>query len=158
MAKESYECHLFVGYTLLLMNAQSSPLYRPRVIPHRVERCTIRTVTRPQRINLPAERVTWMKSKLLLLAIILLLGTPAIYATSSSAKTSKSDVVTLSEGVLTIPTYQSPGRYLQPPLFPHSTLSGLYPFTTYEMLVKEGGPVPEKYPAVFVENKYLRLT
>jgi tetratricopeptide (TPR) repeat protein len=99
-----------------------------------------------------------MKSKLLLLAMVLLLGTPATYAASSSAKTSKSDVVTVSEGVLTIPTYQSPGRYLQPPLFPHSTLSGLYPFTTYEMPFKEGGPVPEKYPAVFVENEYLKLT
>jgi tetratricopeptide (TPR) repeat protein len=99
-----------------------------------------------------------MKSTLLLLAAVLSLGTPAISAVPSSSDVSKQDVVSVSEGVLTIPTYQSPGRYLQPPLFPHSTLSGLYPFTTYEMPFKEGGPVPENYPAVFVENKYLKLT
>ena len=47
---------------------------------------------------------------------------------------------------------------MQPPLFPHSNLSGIYPFTTYQMPFKEGGPVPEKYPAVFIENEYLKLT
>jgi tetratricopeptide (TPR) repeat protein len=47
---------------------------------------------------------------------------------------------------------------MNPPLFSNSTLIGLYPFTTYEMPYKPGGPVPEKYPAVFVENEYLKLT
>ncbi len=99
-----------------------------------------------------------MKSMLFVLAVALPLGAPATYAAQASGKTSNSDAITISEGVLTIPTYQSPGRYMQPPLFPHSTLSGLYPFTTYQMPFKEGGPVPEKYPAVYVENEYLKLT
>ena len=98
-----------------------------------------------------------MKSLPLFLALAFTLGTVEP-SPASSAASSKADVVTVSEGVLTIPTYQSPGRYLQPPLFPHSTLSGIYPFTTYQMPFKEGGPVPENYPAIFVENEYLKLT
>ena len=98
-----------------------------------------------------------MKSKLPFLASALLLVT-ATSNPSYAANSAKQDVVTVSEGVLTIPTYQSPGRYMQPPLFPHSNLSGIYPFTTYQMPFKEGGPVPQKYPAVFVENEYLKLT
>lgn len=99
-----------------------------------------------------------MKSKLLLLAVAFTLGAIGTHTAFSATNSSKADVVTVSEGILTIPTYQSPGRYLQPPLFPHSTLSGLYPFTTYQMPFKEGGPVPETYPAVFIENEYLKLT
>lgn len=99
-----------------------------------------------------------MKSTLFVLAMAFMLGASTAYPEQAPEKTSTSDAITVSEGVLTIPTYQSPGRYLQPPLFPHSTLSGLYPFTTYQMPFKEGGPVPEKYPAVFVENEYLKLT
>lgn len=99
-----------------------------------------------------------MKSMPLVLALALPLGTAGTSAASFAAKSARKDVVTVSEGLLTIPTYQSPGRYLQPPLFPHSTLSGIYPFTTYRMPFKEGGPVPEKYPAIFVENEYLKLT
>jgi hypothetical protein len=99
-----------------------------------------------------------MKSTLPFFALALLLGTAATSTPSYAANSAKQDVVTVAEGVLTIPTYQSPGRYMQPPLFPHSNLSGIYPFTTYRMPFKEGGPVAEKYPAVFVENKYLKLT
>ncbi len=99
-----------------------------------------------------------MKSTLLSVSLALLLGIAGTFPASSLAIPSKTDVVTVSQGVLTIPTYQSPGRYLQPPLFPHSTLSGIYPFTTYQMPFKEGGPVSEKYPAIFVENEYLKLT
>ena len=99
-----------------------------------------------------------MKSTLLCFALAVTLGIAGTTTASYAANRAKQDVVTVSQGVLTIPTYQSPGRYLQPPLFPHSTLSGIYPFTTYRMPFKEGGPVPEKYPAVFVENEYLKLT
>jgi tetratricopeptide (TPR) repeat protein len=99
-----------------------------------------------------------MKSTLFLFAVALIVSPSTNYAAQTPEKISKPDVVTVSQGVLTIPTYQSPGRYMQPPLFPHSTLSGLYPFTTYQMPFKEGGPVPENYPAVYVENEYLKLT
>ncbi len=47
---------------------------------------------------------------------------------------------------------------MQPPLFPDSTLAGLYPFTTYKRAFKKGDPEPQNYPAVYVENEYLKLT
>jgi tetratricopeptide (TPR) repeat protein len=83
----------------------------------------------------------------------------ALCALPANAATAKSpDTVTVSEGVVTMPTYESPGRDLNPPLFSNSSQIGLYPFTTYEMPFKPGGPVSQKYPAVFVENEYLKLT
>ncbi len=99
-----------------------------------------------------------MKFLLVLLTAAFLLPVPPVRATTASDKNAAQDKVTVSEGVLTIPTYQSPGRDMNPPLFSNSTLVGLYPFTTYQMPFKPGGPVPEKYPAVFVENEYLKLT
>lgn len=93
-----------------------------------------------------------------LLTVVLTLCAPASRAAAASGAASKADAIQISEGVLTIPTYQSPGRDMNPPLFGNSNLIGLYPFTTYQMPYKPGGPVPEKYPAIFVENKYLKLT
>lgn len=93
-------------------------------------------------------------------AAVLALSVPSVpLAYAAQAKNASEPApVTVSEGVLTIPTYQSPGRDMNPPLFSNSTLIGMYPFTTYKMPYKAGGPVPEQYPAVFVENEYLKLT
>ncbi len=101
-----------------------------------------------------------MKRLLPCLAIItfLLCVSAIVPAESSAAASKKPNAIKISEGVLTIPTYQSPGRDMNPPLFSNSNLIGLYPFTTYQMPYKPGGPVEEKYPAVFVENEYLKLT
>jgi hypothetical protein len=100
-----------------------------------------------------------MKPLLLgLLTVVLTLNATVARAADSSVPATKADAIKVSEGVLTIPTYQSPGRDMNPPLFSNSNLIGLYPFTTYRMPYKAGGPVPEKYPAVFVENEYLKLT
>ena len=62
-----------------------------------------------------------------------------------------------SEGTLSIPTYEPSGRESEPPLFPDSTVTGLYPFTTYLMPFK-GPALPHAYKAIFVENEYLKLT
>ena len=62
------------------------------------------------------------------------------------------------EGVLTIPTYDHSGREMEPPLFSNSTVTGLYPFTTYLMPFKPDSPQPRTYRAIFVENEYLKLT
>jgi len=99
-----------------------------------------------------------MKPWLLSLAVVLALCSPASYAAEDAGQAAKASPVTVSEGVLTMPTYQSPGRDMNPPLFSNSALIGLYPFTTYKMPFKAGGPAPQKYPAVFVENEYLKLT
>ncbi len=61
------------------------------------------------------------------------------------------------KGTLTIPTYEHSGRETQPPLFANSTVKGMYPFTTYLMPFKPG-PKPKDYPAIFIENEYLKLT
>jgi tetratricopeptide (TPR) repeat protein len=66
--------------------------------------------------------------------------------------------VTTYEGTLTIPTYEHTGRELEPPLFRDSTVTGMYPFTTYTMPFKANGPKPQTYRAIFVENEYLKLT
>ncbi len=99
-----------------------------------------------------------MKSLLLLIALVLTLGMPSSYAVEASREAPLPAPIKISEGDITIPTYQSVGRYLQPALFSDSTLAGLYPFTTYNQAFKKGSPLPEKYHAVFVENKYLKLT
>ncbi len=61
------------------------------------------------------------------------------------------------EGKLSIPTYEHSARETEPPLFSNSTVTGMYPFTTYLMPYKPG-PNPKEYAAVFVENEYLKLT
>lgn len=99
-----------------------------------------------------------MNSWLLLFAMVLTLGSPRCQAADVSAKTSKPAAITVSEGDITIPTYEHVGRYMQPPLFSDSTLAGLYPFTTYKRQFKEGSPLPEKYHAIFVDNEYFKLT
>lgn len=62
------------------------------------------------------------------------------------------------EGTLTIPTYEHSGRELEPPLFANSTVTGMYPFTTYLFPFKPDSPKPQTYRAIFVENEYLKLT
>ena len=62
------------------------------------------------------------------------------------------------EEKVTIPTYTPSGRELEPALFAASSVTGLYPFTTYLMPYEPGGPKPRDYHAVFIENEYLRLT
>ena len=61
------------------------------------------------------------------------------------------------EGTLSIPTYEHSGREMEPPLFANSTITGMYPFTTYLMPYK-GAAEPKDYRAIFVENEYLKLT
>ncbi len=67
------------------------------------------------------------------------------------------DSVKTYEGSLTIPTYEHVGREMEPPLFGNSTLTGMYPFTTYLTPYKPG-PNPQVYRAIFLENEYLKLT
>ena len=66
--------------------------------------------------------------------------------------------VTTYEGTLNVPTYEPSGRETEPPLFGDSTVTGMYPFTTYLQPFQPGGPKPETYRAIFVENEYLKLT
>ena len=61
------------------------------------------------------------------------------------------------EGTVTIPTYEHSSRETEPPLFASSSMTGMYPFTTYVMPFKPG-PNPKDYHAIFVENEYLKLT
>ena len=68
------------------------------------------------------------------------------------------DPVRTWEGTVTVPTYQHTGREMEPPLFGNSTVTGLYPFPTFLMPFKAGGPKPYTYRAIFVENEYLKLT
>jgi tetratricopeptide (TPR) repeat protein len=105
-----------------------------------------------------SEKRESMKSWLLLFAMALALSSPRCHAADVSAKTSEPAAITVSEGDITIPTYEHVGRYMQPPLFADSTLEGLYPFTTYKRQFKEGSPFPEKYHAIFVDNQYFKLT
>lgn len=66
--------------------------------------------------------------------------------------------VEVSEGTITIPTYEHSGRETEPPLFHNSTLTGLYPFTTYIMPFTPDSPKNHTYRAIYVENEYLKLT
>lgn len=66
--------------------------------------------------------------------------------------------VRVSDGAVTVPTYEHPGREMEPPLFSSSTLTGLYPFPTYLPNFREGDPRPQSYRTVLVENEYLKLT
>jgi len=66
--------------------------------------------------------------------------------------------VTVSDGTIAIPTYEHTGRELEPPLFSSSTVTGLYPFTTYLAPFQEGDPKPRVYRTIVVENEYLKLT
>lgn len=78
------------------------------------------------------------------------LAAPAVFAAEPAVRA--------YEGTLVIPTYEHTGRETEPPLFAGSTLSGLYPFTTYIMPFRPDSPKPRTYRAVFVENEYLKLT
>ncbi|MES2222626.1 MAG: DUF5107 domain-containing protein [Acidobacteriota bacterium] len=99
-----------------------------------------------------------MKSWLLLFAVMLTLGSSRCPAANVSTNHSTSAAITVTEGDITIPTYEHVGRYMQPPLFNDSTLAGLYPFTTFKREFKPGSPFPEKYHAVFVDSQYFKLT
>jgi tetratricopeptide (TPR) repeat protein len=65
--------------------------------------------------------------------------------------------VSVTDGTITMETYEHSGRELQPPLFADSALVGIYPFPTYKMPLK-ATPTPIEYKAIFVENEYLKLT
>ena len=65
--------------------------------------------------------------------------------------------VSVTNGTITMETYENSGRELQPPLFADSALVGIYPFPTYKMPLK-AAPSPKRYSAIFVENEYLKLT
>jgi len=99
-----------------------------------------------------------MKSMLFVLAMVLTLGAPLSCPAQTPGKTSKPAPITVSEGEINLPTYEQVGRYMQPPLFPDSTLTGLYPFTTFKREFKEGSPLQEKYHVLYVESEYFKLT
>lgn len=84
---------------------------------------------------------------------LLIAGLLACWALSGAEPSVKS-----YEGALTIPTYEHSARETEPPLFANSTVKGLYPFTTYLLPFKAGGPKLRTYRAIFVENEYLKLT
>ena len=65
--------------------------------------------------------------------------------------------VTVTEGQITMPTYENPGRELQPPLFAGSAATGVYPFPTYRTPLP-ATPTKKTYKAVFLESDTLRLT
>jgi tetratricopeptide (TPR) repeat protein len=77
---------------------------------------------------------------------------------SAVALRAAAPAVTAYEGTLTIPTYEHSGREMEPPLFANSTVTGLYPFTTYLMPFRPDSPQPHTYRAIFLENEYLKLT
>ena len=70
----------------------------------------------------------------------------------------RENVVRTWEGTIEIPTYVHSARETEPPLFANSTVTGLYPFTTYVMPFTADSPKPKTYRAIFVENEYLKLT
>ena len=108
--------------------------------------------------NMSNGKRDFMKSLLLLVALVFTLSMPQCRAVQAPAEAATGDTITISRGTLTIPTYEHVGRYMQPPLFSDSTLAGLYPFTTYKRAFKKGSPIPQKYAAIYVENEYLKLT
>ncbi|HCC58850.1 MAG TPA: hypothetical protein DEQ47_16640 [Solibacterales bacterium] len=82
--------------------------------------------------------------------LVLLLGSATAFGATEAA-------VSTYAGRLSIPTYEPSAREIEPPLFANSTVTGMYPFTTYLMPFR-GGPNPKDYKAIFVENEYLKLT
>ncbi|MCX6623098.1 MAG: DUF5107 domain-containing protein [Acidobacteria bacterium] len=66
--------------------------------------------------------------------------------------------VRVSEGTITVPTYDHPRRDMQPPLFEGSSGGGMYPFTTYLPGWRPGDPKPQTYKTIELENEYLKLT
>lgn len=99
-----------------------------------------------------------MKIKTTMVSSLLLLACTAFFcfsrATAENPHAAASQVK-VYKSTLTIPTYHV-GRELEPPLFPDSTVTGLYPFTTY--LGVSTPASPKTYPAIVIENKYLKLT
>ena len=72
-------------------------------------------------------------------------------------RTPPAAAVTVSLGEITVPTYENPGRELQPPLFAESAAGGVYPFPTY-LTPLPATPAPRTYKAVFLESDTLKLT
>lgn len=62
------------------------------------------------------------------------------------------------EGTVTIPTYEPSARETEPPLIANSTVTGLYPFTTYLAPFQPDGSKPKAYRAIVVETEYLKRT
>ena len=92
---------------------------------------------------------------LVLIPCLLVSSLPPLRAASAAATVSS---VKTYETTLEIPTYEHSSRETEPPLFSSSSVKGLYPFTTYQMPFKQGGPKPRKYRAIHIENEYLNLT
>ena len=85
-----------------------------------------------------------------------LLATALLFAARGLTALAASPVTTY-QGTVILPTYEHSAREMEPPLFANSTVSGMYPFTTFLMPYKNG-PTPKTYEAIFVENEYLKLT
>jgi tetratricopeptide (TPR) repeat protein len=66
--------------------------------------------------------------------------------------------IRVSEGTLTLPTYEHSTRETAPALFGNSTVTGLYPFTAYLHPFRQDSPTPRDYQAIFIENEYLKIT
>ena len=62
--------------------------------------------------------------------------------------------VTISEGQLTLPTYELGERETSPPFFSR----GLYPYASFRLSSQPSAPRPVTYRAIFLENEYLKLT
>src|ERR1035437_4489334 len=77
---------------------------------------------------------------------------------ASAVAQSTNTPVSVSDSTLVIPTYEHIGRESEPPLFSSSTVTGLYPFTSYLPAYTEGDPKPRTYRTIVVENQYLKVT
>ncbi len=92
------------------------------------------------------------------LALISCLFVSLILPIHAAPPLASSTSVRTYETTLEIPTYEHTAREMEPPLFSNSAVKGLYPFTTYQMPFKPGGPKPKTYRAIHIENEYLDLT
>src|SRR3989339_564756 len=108
--------------------------------------CNPGSGTREQRPFMRAFKVTIAG----LGAILLILSSvqPAFYGAAQ-------EKVKVSRGSIEWPTYEFSGRELEPPLFSNSTVEGKYPLPQFIRPYKPGGPKPESYQAIFLENEYL---
>ena len=87
------------------------------------------------------------------------LNLPALLMLAAlAASAAPAEPIRVSEGTLTLPTYEHSARETAPALFGNSTVSGMYPFTAYLHPFVEGSPKPHDYQAIFVENEYLKIT
>ncbi len=86
------------------------------------------------------------------------LALAALFVSPRAVATQTLVPVSVSKGTVTIPTYEPSARELEPPLFPNSTVKGLYPFPTYTSVSQGDVPKPKTYSTILLENEYLKLT